>query len=71
LGLAAISAVAAAAGADRLGDLTALTGGYSAAFTGAAALAAAGAVLAAVTLRTPPSAPPALPADDVAYATQN
>ncbi|GAA4259584.1 MFS transporter [Dactylosporangium darangshiense] len=71
LGLAAISAVAAAAGADRLGDLTALTGGYSAAFTGAAVLAAAGAVLAAVTLRTPASAPPAVPADDVAYVTQD
>ncbi|MFG2042966.1 MFS transporter [Dactylosporangium sp. NPDC048998] len=52
LGLAAMTAVAAAAGADRLGDLPALTDGYSAAFTGAAAIAAAGAIIAAFTLRT-------------------
>lgn len=52
LGLAAITALATSQGAGRLGDLTALTDGYSAAFVGAAVLAAAGAVLAAVTLRT-------------------
>ncbi|UWP79617.1 MFS transporter [Dactylosporangium fulvum] len=56
LGLAAMTAVAAAAGADRLGDLAALTGGYSAAFTGAAVIAAVGAVVAAFTLRTAPAA---------------
>ncbi|WP_344612319.1 MFS transporter [Dactylosporangium salmoneum] len=52
LGLAAMTAVAAAAGADRLGDLPALTDGYSAAFVGAAIVAAAGAVAVALTLRT-------------------
>ncbi|GAA1605043.1 MULTISPECIES: MFS transporter [Kribbella] len=51
LGLAAMTAVAAAAGADQLGDTGALTDGYSAAFLGAAALAAVGAILAAVTVR--------------------
>ncbi|MFC0623610.1 hypothetical protein [Kribbella deserti] len=56
LGLAAMTAVAmtavaAAAGADRLGDKVALTNGYSAAFLGAAVIAAVGAVLAATTLQ--------------------
>jgi EmrB/QacA subfamily drug resistance transporter len=57
LGLAAMTAVAAANGADRLGDVAALTEGYSAAFVGAAAIAAAGAILAAVSLRMPRQAP--------------
>ncbi|WP_433019513.1 MFS transporter [Kribbella sp. CA-294648] len=52
LGLAAMTAVAAAAGADQLGDTGALTNGYSAAFLGAAVIGAIGAILAAVTLRT-------------------
>ncbi|GAA2575086.1 DHA2 family efflux MFS transporter permease subunit [Dactylosporangium fulvum] len=56
LGLAAMGALAAAAGADPLGDLAALTGGYSAAFTGSAVIAAVGAVVAAFTLRTAPAA---------------
>jgi len=56
LGLASMTALAAANGADKLGDLTALTDGYSAAFVGAAVIAAAGAILAAVTIRTPRSA---------------
>ncbi|MFI2651626.1 DHA2 family efflux MFS transporter permease subunit [Micromonospora fulviviridis] len=51
LGLAAMTAVASAAGADRLGDLPALTDGYSAAFVGAGIIAAAGAVAAGITLR--------------------
>jgi EmrB/QacA subfamily drug resistance transporter len=51
LGLAAMTAVAAANGADLLGNPAALTDGYSAAFIGAAVLAAVGAILAAVTLR--------------------
>jgi EmrB/QacA subfamily drug resistance transporter len=51
LGLAAMTAVAAAYGADQLGDLPALTEGYSAAFLGAAGIAAAGALIAAITLR--------------------
>jgi EmrB/QacA subfamily drug resistance transporter len=53
LGLAAMTALAAANGADQLGEASALTDGYSAAFVGAAVIAAVGAVLAAVTLRTP------------------
>ncbi|MBI5106326.1 MAG: MFS transporter [Solirubrobacterales bacterium] len=53
LGLAAMTALASAQGADQLGDVTSLTDGYSAAFIGAAVIAAAGALLAAVTLRTP------------------
>ncbi|GAA1599979.1 MFS transporter [Kribbella sancticallisti] len=52
LGLAAMTAVAAANGADRLGDVGSLTDGYSAAFIGAAVIAAAGAVLTAIWLRT-------------------
>ncbi|AQZ69533.1 putative transporter [[Actinomadura] parvosata subsp. kistnae] len=57
LGLAAMTAVAAANGADRLGDLPALTDGFSAAFVGAAAIALAAALLAAATLRTRATAP--------------
>jgi EmrB/QacA subfamily drug resistance transporter len=53
LGLAAMTAVAAANGADLLDDVVALTEGYSAAVIGAAVIAAVGAVLAAVWLRTP------------------
>jgi hypothetical protein len=69
LGLAAMTAVAASQGASRLGDLSALTDGYSAAFLGAAAIAAAGALLAALLLRTPPAdasavTPSETPADD-------
>jgi len=51
LGLAAMTAVATSQGADRIGDLSALTDGYSAAFLGAAGIAAAGALLAATLLR--------------------
>ncbi|MGC0414739.1 MFS transporter [Embleya sp. AB8] len=53
LGLAAMTAVAAAHGSRELGDAGALTDGFSAAFLGAAAIAAVGAILAAVTLRKP------------------
>ncbi len=53
LGLAAMTAVAAASGADRLGDLGSLTDGYSAAFVGAGLVAVAGALIAAVSLRLP------------------
>ncbi len=55
LGLAAMTAVATSQGAGRLGDLGALTDGYSAAFLGAAGIAVAGALLAAVLLRVPKS----------------
>jgi EmrB/QacA subfamily drug resistance transporter len=53
LGLAAMTAVATSQGADRLGDVTALTDGYSAAFLGAAGIAVAGALLAAALVRIP------------------
>jgi EmrB/QacA subfamily drug resistance transporter len=57
LGLAAMTALATAQGADRLGDPSALTDGYSAVFLGAAGIAVAGALLAAALLRTPGPAP--------------
>jgi EmrB/QacA subfamily drug resistance transporter len=53
LGLAAMTAVATSQGAARLADASALTDGYSAAFIGAAGIAVAGALLAAVLLRAP------------------
>ncbi|HET8951641.1 MAG TPA: MFS transporter, partial [Solirubrobacteraceae bacterium] len=53
LGLAVMTALASSQGADQLGDLGALTDGYSAAFLGAAGIAVAGAALAAALLRTP------------------
>jgi MFS family permease len=68
LGLAAMTAVAAANGADQVGDVTSLTDGYSAAFLGAAVVAAAGTVLAAVTLRLPKPQPQAADADIEALA---
>ncbi|KQW48055.1 transporter [Nocardioides sp. Root1257] len=54
LGLAIITAVASAAGADQAGaaDLAALTDGYSAAFIAAAVVAAIGAAASAALLRT-------------------
>jgi len=70
LGLAAMTAVAFSQGADRLGDVAALTDGYSAAFLGAAGIAVAGAVLAAALLRTPASAAPAADEDDAAPARE-
>jgi EmrB/QacA subfamily drug resistance transporter len=57
LGLAAMTALAAAHGADRLGDQPALTNGYSAALLGAAGIAATAAVLAAITLNGRAGAP--------------
>jgi len=70
LGLAAMTAVAAANGSDRLGDLGSLTDGYSAAFVGAGLVAVAGAVLAAVSLRLPrpASGSPAAEVSEVAPA---
>ena len=53
LGLAAMTAVATSQGANQIGDLGALTDGYSAAFLGAAGIAVAGALLAAALLRVP------------------
>jgi predicted MFS family arabinose efflux permease len=57
LGLAAMTAVAAAYGADQLGNATALTDGFSAGLLGAAGIAAAGAVLAGALLNSAPPAP--------------
>ncbi|MFG1697159.1 MFS transporter [Nonomuraea sp. NPDC049309] len=62
LGLAAMTAVAVANGSGQLGNLPALTDGFSAAFIGAAAIALAGALLASATLRSQRTA---VPADDV------
>jgi MFS family permease len=56
LGLAAMTALASAQGADRLGDVTSLTDGYSAAFLGAAGIAVVGAVVAALFVRQPKAA---------------
>src|SRR5215217_4760543 len=53
LGLAAMTALASAQGADQLGNVASLTDGYSAAFLGAAGIALAGALLAAILLRAP------------------
>jgi EmrB/QacA subfamily drug resistance transporter len=57
LGLAAMTAVAAARGADQVGDLAALTDGFQAALAGAAAIAAVGALAAlGLALRRPRAA---------------
>ena len=53
LGLAAMTAVAAAFGADQAGNAAGLTDGFSAGLLGAAGIAVAGAVLAWAWLRTP------------------
>jgi MFS family permease len=64
LGLAAMTALAASQGADQLGDVASLTDGYSAAFLGAAGIALAGALLAAVLLRVPRAAAESASIDD-------
>ncbi|MFC5730304.1 MULTISPECIES: MFS transporter [Nocardioides] len=53
LGLAVMTAVAAANGADQPGDATALTEGFSAAFVGAAVLAAVGVLTTLLLFRSP------------------
>jgi predicted MFS family arabinose efflux permease len=57
LGLAAMTAVAAAFGASEVGDPAELSNGFSAALLCAAGIAAVGAVLAAVLLKKPAGAP--------------
>lgn len=57
LGLAAMTAVAAAYGADQAGDAAALTDGFSAGLLGAAGIAVVGALIAAMTLRPRPRTP--------------
>ncbi|HMN99270.1 MAG TPA: MFS transporter [Miltoncostaeaceae bacterium] len=64
LGLAAMTAVAAANGADSIGDPAALTDGFSAALLGAAAIAAAGAVAALALARRRRTAAADSPATD-------
>lgn len=51
LGLAALAALATTQGADRLGDLPALTDGFSAAFLGAAIVAAVGGIVTLLVMR--------------------
>jgi EmrB/QacA subfamily drug resistance transporter len=53
LGLAVMTAVATSQGANQLGNVEALTDGYSAAFLGAAGVAVVGALLAASLFRAP------------------
>lgn len=53
LGLAVMTAIAAANGADQLGDPAALTDGYSAAFIGAGVIALLGAIAAGLLLKVP------------------
>jgi EmrB/QacA subfamily drug resistance transporter len=52
LGLAALTALATSQGAGRLDDLPALTSGFSAAFTAAAAIAAVGGLITLLLMRT-------------------
>ncbi|MGQ4442910.1 MFS transporter [Streptomyces violaceoruber] len=52
LGLAALTALATSQGAGKLGDLPALTDGFSAAFTAAAAIAAVGGLITLLVMRT-------------------
>ncbi|WP_128382447.1 MFS transporter [Streptomyces cavernae] len=56
LGLAALTALATSQGAGRLGDLAALTDGFSAAFTAAAVIAAIGGLSTLLLMRTDKSA---------------
>ncbi|WP_436844185.1 MFS transporter [Streptomyces subrutilus] len=58
LGLAALTALATSQGAGALGDLSALTDGFSAAFLAAAAIAAAGALATLALMRAKPQRPP-------------
>jgi hypothetical protein len=66
LGLAAMTAVASAYGADRIGDAVAQTSGFSAGLLGAAGTAAAGALLTGVLLRSPKAEPGGATQADVA-----
>ncbi len=68
LGLAAMTAVATAFGADRAGDVVALTDGFSAGLLGAAGIAAVGAVAAAAWLRAPRVPAGEIPQDEPAVA---
>jgi predicted MFS family arabinose efflux permease len=65
LGLAAMTAVAAAAGANQLGDVAALTDGFSAGLLGAAGIAGAGALFSGLLLKGQPAAAPMEAAEPV------
>jgi EmrB/QacA subfamily drug resistance transporter len=69
LGLAAITAVAASLGATQIDNPIALTDGFSGAFLGAGLIAAAGAVIAAITLHLPRSQRQKENAEDTDLAT--
>jgi EmrB/QacA subfamily drug resistance transporter len=69
LGLAAITAVAASLGATQIDNPIALTDGFSGAFLGAGLIAAAGAVIAAITLHLPRSQRQKENAEDIDLAT--
>ncbi|MET9393361.1 MFS transporter [Streptomyces sp. NPDC006624] len=64
LGLAALTALATSRGADRLGDLPALTDGFAAAFLAAAGIAAAGGVTTLVAMRREKTAPADRPREE-------
>ncbi len=66
LGLAVMTALATSQGADQLGDTGALTDGFQAAFLGAAAVAALGAVVTVALLRRPRPTQPADASDELA-----
>jgi uncharacterized membrane protein YccC len=69
LGLAVMTAVASSHGADEIANTVRLTDGYSAAFIGAAVVAAAGAALASMTLRFRIATAEAATASDVGEPT--
>lgn len=69
LGLAAITAVAASLGATQIDNPAVLTDGFSGAFLGAGLIAAAGAVIAAITLHLPRTQRPAQNAQGTDLAT--
>ncbi|WP_244177591.1 MFS transporter [Streptomyces atriruber] len=64
LGLAALTALATTQGADRPGDLPALTDGFSAAFLGAAIVAAAGGIATLLVMRTDKTAAAGQPREE-------
>jgi EmrB/QacA subfamily drug resistance transporter len=68
LGLAAMTALASAFGADKVGDTVAQTDGFSAGLLGAAAIAAVGAVVAGAWLRTPSAPAPDQQAEEAVAA---
>ena len=68
LGLAVMTAIATARGADQIGDPEALVDGFQAAFLGAGAIALIGAGLAAAWLRSPRASAAAAPTTEGSFA---